>query len=99
MKLRMLWFCFLSITPSVAAAQSADELLAKVLAARGGLDRIHAVKAQRISGHIAFGEISGPFVVELQRPLKMHMQLTVQNMTMVRVFDGKSAGWSNNPFA
>jgi hypothetical protein len=29
----------------------------------------------------------------------MHMQLTVQNQTMVRVYDGKSAGWANNPFA
>jgi hypothetical protein len=85
--------------PAIAAAQTADELLAKVFAARGGLDKIRAINSQRISGHIAFGEISGPFLVELKRPLKMHMQLTVQSMTMVRVFDGKSAGWSNNPFA
>jgi len=26
------------------------------------------------------------------------MQLTVQNQTMVRVYDGQS-GWANNPFA
>ncbi len=29
----------------------------------------------------------------------MHMQLTIQNQTMVRVYDGKSQGWANNPFA
>jgi len=28
----------------------------------------------------------------------MHMQLTIQNQTMVRVYDGKQ-GWANNPFA
>jgi outer membrane lipoprotein-sorting protein len=88
-------FCVLPVS---LAAQTADEIVAKVFAARGGLDKIRAVNSQRISGHISFGEVSGPFVVELKRPLKMHMQLTVQNMTLVRVYDGKSAGWANNPF-
>jgi hypothetical protein len=83
---------------SPAAAQTADQVVAKALAARGGLVKIRAVKSQRVSGTISFGEASGPFFVEFKRPLKMHMQLTVQNLTMVRVYDGKSAGWANNPF-
>jgi outer membrane lipoprotein-sorting protein len=85
------------LLPPLASAQTADEIVAKIFAARGGLDKIRAVNSERISGHITFGEISGPFVVELKRPMKMHMQLTVQNMTMVRVYDGRS-GWANNPF-
>jgi outer membrane lipoprotein-sorting protein len=89
----------ISLSAVTAAAQNLDNVLAKVFAARGGLDKIRAVKSQRVSGRIAFGDVSGPFVVELKRPLKMHMQLTVQNLTMVRVYDGKSAGWANNPFA
>lgn len=89
----------LCLLPAFAAAQNLDEILPKVFAARGGLDKIRAVKSQRVSGRITFGDVSGPFVVELKRPLKMHMQLTVQNLTMVRVYDGKSAGWANNPFA
>jgi len=87
------------VLPLSAGAQTADDIVAKVFAARGGLDNIRAVKSQRVSGKISFGDVSGPFVVELKRPLKMHMQLTVQNLTMVRVYDGKSAGWANNPFA
>jgi hypothetical protein len=80
-------------------AQTATTVVAKVFAARGGLDKIRALKAQRVSGTISFGtDASGPFSVELKRPLKMHMQLTVQNLTMVRVYDGKT-GWANNPFA
>ena len=85
--------------PAGLNAQSADEILAKVFAARGGTDKIHRVNSERVSGQISFGEITGPFVVELKRPLKMHMQLTIQNQTMVRVYDGKSEGWANNPFA
>lgn len=101
MNTRTLWIalcCFLWPHGPVAA-QSVDDIVSKVIAARGGLDKIHSINSERVSGHIAFGEVTGPFVVELKRPLKMHMQLTIQNMTMVRVYDGKSEGWANNPFA
>lgn len=98
MKTKLLSLAFLAFLLSPAAnAQTLDEILTKIFLARGGMDRILAIDSERISGRIAFGEISGPFLVELKRPLKMHMQLTVQNMTMVRIYDGKS-GWANNPF-
>jgi len=99
MNTKALGLALLWLLPTAAVAQTADDLLAKVLAARGGLEKIHGVKSERVTGHITFGEVSGPFVVEFQRPLRMHMHFTVQNMTMVRVYDGKSAGWANNPFA
>jgi outer membrane lipoprotein-sorting protein len=90
-------FCLL---PLAAAAQTPDSIVDKVLAARGTLDKIHAVQAERVSGHISFGpDAEGPFVVELKRPRKMHMEFTIQGSTLVRVYDGKSAGWANNPFA
>src|SRR5713101_7477578 len=98
MKLRTLCIALLFLLPAAASAQTADEILAKVFAARGGFDKLRAIKSERVSGQISFGDVSGPFVVELKRPLKMHMQLTIQNQTMVRVYDGKQ-GWANNPFA
>jgi len=82
-----------------AGAQNVDEILSKVLAARGGLAKIRAIHSERVSGKISFGDMTGPFVVEFKRPLKMHMQLTIQNQTLVRVYDGQSEGWANNPFA
>ncbi len=89
---------FCGFAPAVRA-ETASAVVAKVFAARGGLDKIRAVKSQRVSGTISFGtDASGPFVVELKRPLKMRMTLAVQNLTMVRVYDGKT-GWANNPFA
>src|SRR6266852_3870211 len=97
-------FCFYHYPgtrlPLAAAAQTPDSIVDKVLAARGGLDKIRAVQAERVSGHISFGaDAEGPFVVELKRPRKMHMEFTIQGSTLVRVYDGKSAGWANNPFA
>jgi outer membrane lipoprotein-sorting protein len=97
MKIRTLCIALLFLLPAAASAQTADEILAKVITARGGLSKLRALHSQRISGTISFGDVSGPFIVEFQRPLKMHMQFTVQNQTLVRVYDGQS-GWANNPF-
>jgi outer membrane lipoprotein-sorting protein len=83
-----------------AAAQTADEIVAKVLAARGGADKIRAVRSQRVDGKISFGpQAEGLFSVEFARPGKMHMEINVNGQTFVRVYDGKSAGWIINPFA
>ena len=87
------------LTPLSSAAQTASQILSKVYVARGGLTRIRALRSERVTGTISFGsEASGPFTVELKRPMKMRMTLTVQNHTMIRVYDG-SQGWANNPFA
>jgi outer membrane lipoprotein-sorting protein len=98
MRFRTFCIVLLTLLPAAASAQTADEILAKVLTARGGRDRLRAIKSERVSGQISFGDVSGPFVLELERPLKMHMQLTIQDRTMVRVYDGKGQGWANNPF-
>jgi outer membrane lipoprotein-sorting protein len=99
MKAKGLYVALFCLLPLTAAAQTPDSIVEKALAARGGLDKIRAVQAERVSGHISFGaDAEGPFVVELKRPRKMRMEFTVQGGTMVRVYDGKSAGWTVNPF-
>ena|SRR5271168_2035704 len=98
MKMKTFCIALLLAIPGAAAAQTTEDILAKVYAARGGLDKIRAIQSERVTGRISFGEdAEGPFVVELKRPLKMHMELTVQDKTMVRVFDGKSHGWPTTP--
>jgi outer membrane lipoprotein-sorting protein len=100
MKTKSFCLTLCCLLPLTAAAQTPDYIVDKVLAARGTLDKIHAVQAERVSGHISFGpDAEGPFVVELKRPRKMHMEFTIQGSTVVRLYDGKSAGWANNPFA
>jgi hypothetical protein len=85
--------------PVKAAAQNADEIVAKVLAARGGLEKAKAVQTERITGTIYFNaELYGPFLAEFKRPGKMHNEVTIQNKTVVRSFNGKDAGWVTNPF-
>ena len=99
MKIKPLLFVVILLLPVLASAQTADEIVNKVLAARGGVARIKAVHSQRISGTINFGPgADGPFLVELERPGKMHIEVTVQGQTLVRSYDGKSTGWILNPF-
>ena len=99
MKKQLLCVVLLLLLPLTASAQTADEIVTKVLAARGGIAKIKAVHSQRITGTIDFGGASGPFLVELARPGKMHIEVTIQGQTLIRSFDGKSAGWIINPFA
>jgi outer membrane lipoprotein-sorting protein len=99
MKIKLLCLVVVLFLPVVASAQTADEIVNKVLAARGGVSRIKAVHSQRISGTINFGPgADGPFLVELERPGKMHIEVTVQGQKLVRSYDGKSTGWILNPF-
>ena len=87
------------VCPGKAAAQTADEIVAKVLVARGGLEKAKAVQAERITGTIYFNaELYGPFLAEFKRPGKMHNEVTLQNKTVVRSFNGKDGGWVSNPF-
>jgi outer membrane lipoprotein-sorting protein len=100
MKPKLPVLVFFSLLPLAACAQTADEIVAKSLAARGGIEKIKAVQSQRISGTISFGPgAEGPFVIELKRPLKLHMEVTLGGQKLVRVYDGKSTGWTVNPFA
>jgi len=88
------------VCPAKTAAQTTDEIVAKVLAARGGLEKAKAVQTERITGTIYFNpELYGPFLAEFKRPGKMHNEVTIQNKTVVRSFNGKDSGWVTNPFA
>ena len=96
---RKLLLASLLLAATSLSAQTADEIVSKYVVARGGADKIKAVKTERVTGTISFGpDADGPFSVERKRPLKMHMEITLNGQTLIRVYDGKSAGWIYNPF-
>jgi outer membrane lipoprotein-sorting protein len=98
--MRKLAFLFLSLLLALpAAAQSADDILANYLVALGGLDKIKAIQSERVTGTISFGPgAEGPFIVERARTLKMHMEFNLNGQVIIRTYDGKSVGWTYNPF-
>src|SRR5258708_14764031 len=99
MKTKGLYVTLFCLLPLTAAAQTPDSIVDKVLAARGGLHKIRAVQAERVSGHISFGQdAQSPSVVALKRLPKKHIAFTVHRGTTVPAHHGKSAGYSTNPF-
>jgi outer membrane lipoprotein-sorting protein len=79
-------------------AQTADELVAKNIKAKGGMDKIKAMTSLRATGHMSLSpEMEAPFVMILKRPNEMRMEFTLQGMTGIQAYDGKSA-WAVMPF-
>lgn len=82
-------------------AVSVDELVAKNAAARGGLDKIQAIKTLRMQGHLrfsgGFGSIELGYVTLKKAPDALRTEATVQGLTQVQAWDGKQA-WQISPF-
>jgi hypothetical protein len=75
-------------------AQSVDEIIAKALAARGGIEKIKAVQSERLTGRISLGpDAEGPFLVEIKRGGKIRQEITLNGKRIVRATDGAS-GWA-----
>lgn len=88
----------LVLAASYGAGQTADELIAKNVAARGGLEKLKAVKTMRLTGTMKVGDDAMPSILELKRPNKSRWQFTVDGQTAIQAYDGKS-GWMLMPFA
>src|SRR5215207_5327167 len=74
--------------------QTADEIIAKNLEAKGGLDKLKAVQSMRITGKMMVGPgMEAPMIIEMARPHSVRMEFTIQGMTGIQAYDGKG-GWS-----
>jgi hypothetical protein len=107
---------------------TAEEVIARNVAARGGLDAWRRVKSMQMSGKMDVGRtrkaelptsisrgprhkeleppkseqadgdvVRAPFVLQLQRPRKVRLELQVAGSTALQVYDGKQ-GWKVRPY-
>ena len=83
----------------VAHALTADDLIAKNIEARGGIERIRAIQSLRLEGTRmrAGGGNEMVYVESRRRPGAMRTETTQQGLTMIRAIDGKE-GWTVQPF-
>jgi len=79
-----------------AAAQTVDEVIAKSFEARGGLDKLKAVQAVRMTGKMTMGPTELPIVIETKRPASIRLDVTVQGTLAVQAYDG-TTGWAISP--
>ena len=84
---------------TAALAITADELIAKNVAARGGLAQIRAITSLRRTGHLILPGANLDVAVRrtLQRGGKIRDEYTLQGLTQVNAYDGTEA-WKIDPF-
>jgi outer membrane lipoprotein-sorting protein len=80
-----------------AAELTVDEILAKNAEAKGGMEKMLALKSVKMTGKMAFGPMEAPFVMTKKRPENMKVDFTIQGMTASQAYDG-STGWAVMPF-
>ncbi len=78
-----------------------DEIAARHIEARGGMEKIRAIRSLRLTGKVLFGggdfSINVAFARAVERPGLLRDEITLQGLTAVDAWDGKDA-WSVQPF-
>jgi outer membrane lipoprotein-sorting protein len=83
---------------SLASAQTAEDIVAKHVAAQGGMEKIKALKSVRMTGTVTVGPgIEAPIMLEMKRPKSTRMEFTLQGLTGIQAYDGTTA-WAVMPF-
>lgn len=80
-----------------ALGQTVDEIIAKNIQARGGMEKIKSVQTQRMTGKALFGSIQAAVVQINKRADRVREEVSLQGFTQVQVYDGKGA-WQIDPF-
>lgn len=75
------------------AAQTVDEIIAKNIEARGGYDKLKAVKSMKFTGKMMAQGMEMPTTYIAKRPNKLRIEATMQGQTMVQAYDGETAWW------
>lgn len=91
-------FFIFVMTVGVAGAQTVDEVIAKNIQARGGIERLRAVKSLRTTVKFSEGSFRAQFRQENKRPGKVREEFIVQGMAQIQAYDGKT-GWQISPFS
>lgn len=75
-----------------------DQIIAKNLETRGGVEAVKAVASARLRGKMSVGPgMEAPFTLDFKRPQKVRMEFEIQGMTGVQAYDGEQ-GWGIMPF-
>ena len=81
----------------LAPSPTVDEIVERYVAARGGIEKLRALKSLRQEGRVHAGPgRDGVVMREIKRPGKIRFEFTVQGVTSVFASDGER-GWKVSP--
>jgi hypothetical protein len=93
----LLLFFSAGLHATAVPPQTLDDILARNIAARGGMERWKNVTTIRITGVVNSGGTEIVTVQENKRPARIRSEFTIQGMTGIQAWDG-SSGWQLMPF-
>ena len=96
MKYYLILFAFLLCSTIAGQAQSVEHIIQQNITARGGLGRIENVHSIRMSGHANMNGVDAPFVIMMERPRKLRIELRLPRATIVQAYNGQ-IGWARIP--
>ena len=97
---RKLCFRIVAVAALASAvwAQTADEIIAKNIQARGGADKLAGVQTIKATATMAMGPgMEAPGTSIQKRGNMARLEFTIQGLTAVQAYDGKNA-WEVMPF-
>ena len=81
---------------ALAQTPTVDEIVAKAMTARGGLDKLRAVNTMKMTGKVTMQGRELPITVIAKRPNLMRQEMTIDGSRVVSAFDGTKV-WVVNP--
>lgn len=96
---RFIWIALASLLflPFALPGQTVDDIIAKNIQARGGLEKLRALKTLRIAARLSQDSFRATYVQENKRSDMVREETIIQGMAQVQAYDGHTA-WQINPF-
>jgi len=88
---------FAAAFAAILSAQTAEELINRNLQAKGGIDKIKAIRSLHATGKLQQGGFTAQVGALAMAPNLLRQSFTVQGMTQIQAYDG-STGWKIAPF-
>jgi len=87
---------FVFVAAASAQTPTVDEIVAKAVTARGGLDKLRGVNTMKMVGKVTMQGREFPITVLAKRPNLMRQEMTIDGSRVVSAFDGQKV-WVVNP--
>ena len=88
---------FAAAFAAILSAQTAEDLVNRNLQAKGGIDKIKAIRTLRASGKMQQGGFTVQMGADSMAPNLLRQSFTIQGMTQIQAYDGNT-GWKIAPF-
>lgn len=88
---------YLCCLAAFSFAQTADELIAKNIESRGGIEKMKAIKTLRMTAKFNADGLTATVGQENERPNLVRETFSLQGMVAIQAYDG-TTGWLTQPF-